>query len=854
MSKLLIIDTYGLIFRAYYAYPALTTSDGTPSGAIYGFITMLLKSIELIDPDHIVCSLESSTPTFRHELAADYKGNRKEADVDMKTQIGEVVNVLQSLGIPLLQKDGFEADDVIGSFAIQNQDKFDEIKIITGDRDLYQLISKNIRILMPGKTFSDFIEYDRERFETKYNISLDDFVLYKSLIGDASDNIKGIPGVGPKTAEKIVNQFHSMESILANLDQLPTRTADSIVEHQELWKKFYTLSKIECDIELPIRPEETKIEKLQIYKLRNIIERYELNSLRTRVGKFIDNFEKRYGGFGLFDDGEVETSGSKVSELRYFLSDNVEFPDGDKEKDANPVLEISKKAYVIYSEKFIRLGNSNEFIEVPENEIFNFIIKNNIREFVGFNLKPFIKILLQNGIEKIENYNFFDLELAWYLLKQDIKLASINDLVKNLNQDLYSDIENSTKDKIKDADIDALFMTEREVQKVLAHMEYTGVCCDTDHLKKLEDECKTKIAEIRKSIFDFVGFEFNPASTRDLGHVLFDVLKLPTQKKNKTGYSTDDATLTKLEGMSEIIPMIKNFRMYSKVLSTYVLGLQEAIGEDGKIHTTYSQAQVATGRLSSINPNLQNLPTSELGIKIRKAFVPSSKDKIFISFDYSQIELRVLAYESQDPELIKAFQNDEDIHTATAKIVFEKEEISKEERNFAKIINFGIVYGMEPYGLSQALKIDQKSAKEFIDKYFEKFKGVRLYFDRIKEQLDNVGYVNTFMNRKRYFNSWKASGGFQKKMLFREAINMPIQGGNSELIKIAMAKVFEYLRTNNLDGNLLLQIHDEMVLELHKDECTDKFKEDIQNIMCDAYDIGVPIKVSMKEGNDLSFS
>jgi DNA polymerase-1 len=863
--KLLIIDTFGLIFRAYYAYPTLTRGDGTPSGAIFGVLQMLLSTIDRIQPDYIVCSLESETPTFRHELSADYKSNRKKPEEDLKSQISEIINMIDFLGIKTLYKDGFEADDVIGSFATQNQENFDEIEIITGDRDLLQLLSPKIKVIMPVKSFADLVEFNRERFEAKYEILLEDFVLYKSMIGDSSDNIKGIPGVGPKTAVKIINQFHSIDAILANLDQLPPRIAEAIQESRDMWEKFYRLCKIDTDIKLELTPEETNIKKLKVYKLRELVDRYEFTSIKTRVAKFIDKFEAKYGGFGLFDENPENSGPKKAEELRYFLADKVAFTEAISAesngkfslKNASDKIEkikvISNQAFVLFSDKFLRIGNGKDFIELPKSDLYNFIITNNIKKFVGFDLKPFIKELLKSGIENITNYEFYDLQLAWHLIKQDLNLENINGLVNYLNADEFENLVIETEKKIKEEDIVELFEMEKNLEIVIACMENTGIKCDREQFHKLQVKYSTKIEEVRKKIFDFVGFEFNPASTKDLGHVLFEVLHLPVIRKTKTQYSTDDATLSKLEGQSEIIPMIKEFRMYSKALSTYVIGYEKYIEEDGKIHTTFNQAQVATGRLSSINPNLMNLPANEeIGTDIKKAFT-AEQGKIFVSFDYSQIDLRVLAFLSKDPGLNLAFKNDEDIHTATMKLLLEKDTITKEERNFGKTINFGIVYGMEAYGLAQRLGIENKAAKEFIDKYFEKFSHVKVYFDAIRKQLDEKGYVNSFMNRKRYFRGWQSIRGFQRQMFFREAINMPVQSGTSELIKMAMINIFKYIEDNKIDANIILQIHDELIIEIDEKAANKKFEIDIKKIMESVYDIGVPLKVSAKRGRDLTF-
>ncbi len=837
MTKLLIIDTYGLIFRAYHAYPPLTTSDGRPTNAIFGFTQMLLNCIEKFTPDFIVCSLESETPTFRHEIDSDYKANRKEVDTELKVQIPEIIKVISRLNIKMLQKNGYEADDVIGSFAVQHQNKFDSIEIVTGDRDLLQLISPKIRIFMPGKKFSDLVEFNEISFSQKFGIEVSDYVLYKSLVGDNSDNIKGIPGIGPKSATEIVKKFHSVEAILANLDELPPRIAETISENQYLLKKYYDLSKIKCDLDIDLTPEDLKVKRMNITALRQILDEYEFKSLGTKIAKFIDKFEKKYHGFDIFD---TESITYQSLELEYTLVDYINFEENT--------------AYVIQTSNHqIRLGNGKEFINVNQTEIYNFVILKQLRKFIGFNLKDFIKILLASGIQRIENFEFVDLKLAWHLIKNTLIFDHINELCKYLQITSYPAIYEYTLEQIRTNELANLFEIERKLQIILALMEFEGIHCDKTYLSQLAIDYKTQIDHIKKQIFDFVGHEFNPASTKELGHILFEVLKLPVIKKTKTGYSTDDSTLTKLEGLSEIIPLIKKFRLYSKTLSTYIIGLQDNIDTDGKIHTTYLQDHVATGRLSSINPNLQNLPADEeIGKQIKKAFqIPKG---IFLSIDYSQIDLRVLAHESKDERLIEAFLNDEDIHTATAKLIFDKQKITKEERQYAKRINFGIVYGMEAYGLAQALNITPEAAKEFIEKYFEKFPGVRRYFNRILQELDEKGYVHTILNRKRFFDNWKSASGMQKKALFREAINMPIQGGSSDIMKIGMIKVFDFINENNINAKLLLQIHDELIFAIEDESNLDKYLSQFSQIMENAYKLDVPLKVSYKVGKDLSFS
>ncbi|MCX8035100.1 MAG: DNA polymerase [Candidatus Dojkabacteria bacterium] len=503
-----------------------------------------------------------------------------------------------------------------------------------------------------------------------------------------------------------------------------------------------------------------------------------------------------------------------------------------------------KKAYYIKTKKHL-LGNGIDFVEV--DDLYRYVILKNIRQIIGFDLKGLIKELISSGIERIENFDFVDLKLAWYLIDSSRKFSSINELCDFLKTSHYSELLSKTLDIIKKEGLENLFDLEKKIQKILAFMELEGISVDFEYLSSIEKKLKDEIDLLKKEMFGVIGFEFNPASTKDLRHVLFDVLRLTPIKKRKTGYSTDDETLNFLENQSDFVKLLKKFRNLSKLLSTYILGLKEWIADDGKIHTTFRQDVVATGRLSSINPNLQNLPSDEEnGTMIRRIFV-AGEGRCFVSFDYSQIDLRVLAHECEDPEMIRFFVEDRDIHESTARLIFGTDQITNEQRKFAKAINFGIVYGMEAYGLSKTLGISVEEASEFINLYFKKFAKVKDYFARIENELDNFGYVKTFMGRRRYFKSWKTASKYEKKALFREAINMPIQGGSADVIKMAMVKVYEYIKSNKLDIKLVLQIHDELVF-IFPENYDEKILKDVSNIMESCVKLKVPLKVNYKSG------
>ncbi len=508
-----------------------------------------------------------------------------------------------------------------------------------------------------------------------------------------------------------------------------------------------------------------------------------------------------------------------------------------------------KKAYYIKSKKHL-LGNGIDFVEV--DDLYSYVILKNIRQIIGFDLKEFIKELIRVGIEYIEKFDFIDLKLAWYLIDSSLKFDSINELCNFLKTNQYPEVFSKTLEIIKKEGLENLFNIEKKIQKILAFMEFEGISVDTEYLSNLERELKDEIGSLKQQMIDYIGFDFNPASTKDLRHVLFEVLKLTPIKKRKTGYSTDEETLNFLENQSDFVKLLKKFRNLSKLLSTYVVGLKEWIASDGKIHTTFRQSVVATGRLSSINPNLQNLPSDEEnGPMIRRIFVPG-EGKCFVSFDYSQIDLRVLAHECEDPEMIRFFVEDRDIHESTAKLIFGTDQTTKEQRKFAKAINFGIVYGMEAYGLSRTLGISVEESSEFINLYFKKFAKVKDYFARIENELNTYGYVQTFMGRRRYFKSWKTASKYERKALFREAINMPIQGGSADVIKMAMVKLDEYIRSNQLDIKLVLQIHDELVFIFPQNYDENIFK-DIKNIMESCVELKVPLRINYRSGIELSF-
>lgn len=842
MSKLLIIDTYGLIFRAYHAYPPLNNSQGLPTNAIFGFTQMLINTIDRIKPDYIVCASESETPTFRHRLYSEYKSNRKEADQELKIQIGHVLEIIQRLNIQLIYLNGFEADDVIGSLTNKYKTQLQKIEIVTGDKDLLQLIDNNVIVIMPGRNFSDMTYYDRFKFKEKFGIEVENYPLYKALTGDTSDNIKGIPGIGPKTAIQIVNRFNDINKLKANLEALDYRIAQNILENQKLLDLYYELSQIRTDLAIKVDLENLKTKKINFNALRKIVQEYEFYSISRKISQFIEHMNDTYSEFSLFEESY---------EQKYEVKFNLQV----KEYKFNNTAEFYVKN--VSSEGFW-IGDGINFIEINSEEVYNFFILHKPFHVIGFEIKPLIKKLIQQKYKNLDKIGFTDLKIIWYILRNDLAFQDINDLASYLKTSSIVEIYKISLQYLKENKLTNIFELERKIQIILALMEEEGVHCDIKYLEQKEREYQDKIELIKKEMFKLIGHEFNPSSNKELSHILFNVLKLPPVKKGKSYYLTDEKTLNKLEGTHEIISLIKKYRLLSKILNTYILGLKNHIQKDGKIHTTFIQDNIKTGRIGSMNPNLQNLPKplsdssdDTLSADVRKAFkVPESF--LLLSVDYSQIELRILAHESEDEYLINSFKNNEDIHTATAKLIFNKEQITKTEREQAKTINFAIIYGMEAYGLSQTLGIDIESAQAFIENYFTRLPGVKKYFQRIEDELNNLGYVKTFLGRRRYFNNWAKASKYEKKAILREAINMPIQGGGADVIKIAMIKIHDFIQTNKLKTKLILQIHDELILNVPKEEldfCISNFVV----IMEEAYQLKVPLKVNCKTGTNLLF-
>ncbi len=852
MEKLYLLDGHSLAHRAFYALPLLTTESGEYTNSVFGFSRMLFKIIDEEKPDHIAVAFDLKGPTFRHEEYEDYKAGRKKTPDELIPQIDLIKDVLKSLNIPIIEKEGYEADDVIGTIAKEAAEKDIDVKIVTGDRDALQLIDERINVIYTRKGITDIVEYDIDKVKEKYELSPEQLIDMKGLMGDSSDNIPGVPGIGEKTAIKLLKEFDSMENVLENIEKVSgKKRKENLRKYSEQAKMSKKLGKIVTDVSVDLEFEDLKLEEPNFDQVIELFKRLEFNSL-------LDRFED-----------EIE---EKLKEISYSSIDKAE----DVQEVVENIKKSKKFAFTIdedEKELLIKLEGQiykfKPFAEYKDN--FKDIFEDKEIKKLSFNSKENILYLIKNEVN-CKGINF-DPQLASYLLNPDeTPLAMKNMLMKEFNVskeevtgsedkeaqflNYLFDLEEIYNEKLKEKDLlDLYYEIELPLIKVLAQMETNGIYADCEFLEDLSQQIADKISGVEEDTYELAGEKFNLNSPKQLGEILFDKLGLPVIKKTKTGYSTSIDVLEKLEDKHDIIPLIMDYRKYQKIKSTYVDPLLELVDDKtGRIHTNFNQMVTATGRLSSTEPNLQNIPIrTEEGRKIRKAFIPEKKDWVLLSADYSQIELRVLAHISEDEQLIKAFKEGQDIHTQTASEVFDvdKKEVTSDLRRHAKVINFGIAYGMSSYGLAQDLDISNGEAEEYINRYFERFPGVKKYMDEVVNKAKKDGYVRTIFNRLRYIKGINSSNYHRRSFAERAAINTPIQGSAADIMKIAMIEVYDALQSRkNVKAKMLLQIHDEIVFEVAKSELEEIAKL-VKEKMEKAVELKVPVIVDLKTGNNL---
>ena len=956
-NRLLLIDGNSIANRAFYGIMngKMLSANGIHTNAIYGFFAILFKEIEDLAPEYIGVTFDLKAPTHRHNLYAEYKGTRHGMPDELKEQMPVIKEILQAMNIKVLQKEGFEADDLLGTYSKKAEEENHLVTILSGDRDTFQLATNNITIRIPrtsGGRTTEF-DYDREKILEEYGIEPKKLIEVKALMGDTSDNIPGVPGIGEKTALKMIVEYGDIdklyEAVESDTSSLKGATLEKIKNNKDSAFLSRVLGTILLDAPMDETIDNLKVEpwnRKEVYnlfkelRLNKFIERfdlendnanYETSNVEENKNEKVDlikisNIIKEKSKIDVSSKEELDKILSEIknnNEVFYYINkiDDEEKYFKDKENNNiflnNRKYNLSNKFFeniFIYSLKDEKVYYIDFLKDINNEEQYNNVIsflkeifENETIKKNGFKLKDEYVILKEYDID-FKNISF-DLEIAAYNLNPTDKVVIENIIDKYLELDIDSFInkelridnkeqleesnigvqlnifdlgkkkDQETRDLVAEANLyknivisyvvyllkdrllkdlenvnslDLFNNIEMPLVEVLADMQYRGMYLDEVELNAFGDELKLELDRLTKEIYEIAGEEFNINSPKQLGVILFEKLGLYTKKKTKTGYPTDVDTLKKLRFASPIIDKILDYRTYAKLNSTYVEGLIPCINKDTKrIHSTFMQTITATGRISSTEPNLQNIPTrGELGKNIRKAFKPAN-GKIYVDADYSQIELRVLASISGDTKMKEAFFNNEDIHRQTASIVLSKnpEDVTKEERSAAKAVNFGIVYGISDYGLADQLGISNKEAKEYIANYLAKYSGIHNFMEEITKSAEEKGYVETLCHRRRYIEELSSNNYMIRQFGKRVAMNTPIQGTAADIMKIAMINVYKKLKEENLDANLVLQVHDELIIETSiKDE--ERAKEILKQEMENAYKLEVPLLVEVSSGNN----
>ncbi len=896
-NRFVIIDGNSLLNRAYYAMRnPMITKEGIYTQGIYGFLNMLNKIKKDYEPEYIVVTFDKKAPTFRHKQFQDYKAGRKKMPEELAMEIPYLKDILKAMNIEILEKEGFEADDLIGTLAKKGEEKGLISLIITGDKDALQLATEKTEVLITKKGISVFELYNKTIFEEKYGFSPTEFIDVKGLMGDQSDNIPGVSGIGEKTAHKLIIQYKSIENLYENIDELPKNKMREKLEAEKT-QAFMSKMLATIDTDVPIDEDLSiyKIKEADLEALKNIYVKLEFNS-------FLKNFKD----IGNSKNDNSENVDSKIKEEidkkeKIIINDLKEL-----EKyfsDINSEENIYIKIFSDYNHKNVSeiygIGVMSTkrvaYISIDDNIeavrfVGNQIIEKRLKISGHFLTQDYFIILsfLENDNSK-KSYLFetsFDSSISRYVLEPNSNKYSIDVLALEELQVQIDAPENFIKEnsqvsfienydgkyldyfknwvtvvaetreihtkKLKENNLENIFYDiELPLIEVLASMEVQGIEVDKNQLKEIGDNLSIRIENLKEEIYKYAETEFNINSPMQLGDILFEKLKLPAGKKNKSGYSTSADILNKIKDKHPIIPNILEYRGLSKLKSTYVDGLVPLIDENNKIHAHFQQTGTATGRLSCTEPNLQNIPIKhEDGRVLRKVFIPK-RDNVFLGADYSQIELRILAHLSGEEHLIEAFNNNDDIHSITASRVFKvpQEEVDSIMRSNAKAVNFGVIYGMSGFGLSEELNITIKEAEKYIKEYFNTNPKVKIFMDNQIESGKKNGYVETLYGRKRYIREINASNYMVRQMGERLAMNSPVQGTAADIIKIAMINVYRKLKENNLNSKLVLQVHDELIIEADKRE-EDIATEILKEAMINAVDLKIKLTVDFHKGDN----
>lgn len=917
MSKrLYLLDAYALIYRSYYAFiknPRYTTT-GLNTSAIYGFTNTLIDLIEKENPTHIAVVFDPPYPTFRHEIYKEYKANREATPEDIKKSIPFIKDIITGFNIPVIEVERYEADDVIGSLAKQAEKLGFTTFMMTPDKDYGQLVSDNIFMLKPGRGGNEMELVDSKKICEKYMIKNPVQVIdILGLMGDSSDNIPGAPGIGEKTAIKLINEFESIENLYTRIEEIQGKNKEKLTENKELVFLSKELATIKLDVPITIDPEELTFQSPDEAKLTKLFNELEFKTILQRVFRknTINSQTSNPIQGSLFGDNVIEKVQTNLKTIST-TTHNYELID-DSEKRKKLISELLKQKEICfdtettgldpYTSEIVGLSFSFEkhnayYIPFPVNQDdtkailieFKSVFENPSILKIGQNIKFDLLVLQQYDIQVTGPY--FDTMIAHYILHPDLrhnlnylaehylgyKPVEIEELIGKKGP-RQGNMRNVPLDQIKeyaaeDADIalQLKIVFEDTLKKkglnnlaesiemplipVLAKMESSGINIDTNALTEYSKILNIELVETEGKIYNYSGVNFNISSPKQLGDILFEHLKLdPQAKKTKTNqYITAEDTLANLYDKHPIINEILEYRSLKKLLSTYIDAIPKLINtKTGKVHTSYNQAIASTGRLSSTNPNLQNIPIKEeRGREIRKAFIPSDKDHVLLAADYSQIELRIMAHLSQDPNMISAFKNNEDIHTSTAAKIFHVSnlnDINSDQRRKAKTANFGIIYGISAFGLSQRLKVPRTEAKQLIDEYFKSYPKVKEYMDKSIYKAREKGFVETMFGRKSVLNDINSRNGIVRGNAERFAINAPIQGSAADIIKISMIDIYNELINRNLRSKMILQVHDELVFDVYKPEL-EEMKAIVKSKMENTVKLSIPLVVDIGVGNN----
>ncbi len=884
MQKIYLIDGSAYIYRAYHAITPLTTSKGLTTHAILGFVNMIHRLLKEHDPSYIAIAFDSKGPVFRHQLYSDYKANRPPMPEDLREQIPYIKKFVTTTGIILLEQQGVEADDILATLTRHFSEQGHSVILVSGDKDLLQLVDKQVKMYDPMKEK----EFGITEVEKKYGVTVRQLLDYFSLVGDSSDNVPGIPGIGPKTAAKLIDQYGSLEGLYQNISAMKkSKMKEKIISNREQAFLSRALIDLKYDVELPKELDAYCLNDCDSNTLRELYTELEFSSLLKSVDRSekinpehfsVIHKEKELHALKaeldaaelLVIDTETTSLNARKAKLvgislctslerAYYIPVGHKREDGSLQKD-----QLNEKEVLA----FLRPWLTGTPLKIAHNLKYDYTV---LQQGCGLTLSgPMADTLIAAHLCEMGR----SLKLDDLCLSLGIKMTAFSEVVKGDKREdcfAYVDIETAGKyscedvygtlllwhelePQLREKNLQKIFFeVEMPILPILAAMETAGICIDASVLDSLRKEFTTKLASLEKEIHTLAGQEFNIGSPKQLGNILFDKLGLPHGRKTKTGYSTDIKVLEKLAKRHQLPALVLEYRSFAKLLSTYVEKLSQLQENDGRVHTTFNQAVTATGRLSSTDPNLQNIPIrSEEGGRIRQAFVPK-EGQVFLSADYSQIDLRVLAVYSQDSALLEALQQGKDIHNRTAAEIFGVDQlmINAEMRRVAKSINFGIVYGMSAFGLSSQLDIPRKDAQRFIDRYFGLYTGVQDFMKTVVEQAKTDGYVSTLLGRRRSLPDLQAKNRNQREFAERMAINTPIQGSAADIIKLAMIACEKAVAKTGLHVTMLLQIHDELVFELPEKE-VEQAKPVLKKAMEQVLPLDVPLVVNFTIGSNLA--